>query len=142
MFSVLFTCTLRNGIGSPTSTLWISTLSSDEKFVTEFKAFLRLFKPSTVERSHVSVKSFSTGFSSLFCVKILIVFELRSLQTVEVVSCVPVVKIIFSSNLLINMVFPALVSPEWKLIITNCHPSQNPLNEIQIKKIKIKFKKK
>lgn len=109
--------TRRKGIGNSTSTLRISTLFSADMCVTVFNDVLNFCKPSSVERSHVSVKSSSTVSPSLVSVKILIFFELRNLQIVEVDSWLPDMNILFSSILLTKMDFPELVSPLIKRIV-------------------------
>lgn len=112
--SVYVILTLRKGIGKHTSTLWTIWPSDDFIFVTSSNLVLNISTPFSVERSHLSVKSFVSSISSILVI-ILILPELRSLQIVQVDSVLGVSKILLSTKLLINEDFPDPVSPEiWK----------------------------
>lgn len=104
--------TFRNGIGNPMSTLPYSLLFVDTlMFVRSFNVFLRIFIPSFVSVSHVSVRSFSS-FSPVVCSMIIVTFsEFLILQIVLVDSRLSPSKIFLPKILLIKVDFPALVSP-------------------------------
>lgn len=104
---------MRNGIGNPMSTLRWRMLSIDDVMsVTFFNASLSTFTPLSVAKSHLFVKSVSLTTPVSLSVIILIFSELRILHIVDDDSRVLPLKILFSSILLIKVVFPALVSPK------------------------------
>lgn len=76
------------------------------------KKSLSISTPSSVSRSHFPVKSCSSLSPETFSVITLMLSELRILHMVEVDSRILPLKILFPSILLINVDFPALVSPE------------------------------
>lgn len=111
--SIRASLTFRKGMGTPMSTLRIWTLIADDVMsVMPFKKSLNTFSPSLLARSHFSVKSVSTIFPVLFSVMTLTLSESRSFMIVEVVSKFLPLKSLLFSILLINVVFPALVSPK------------------------------
>lgn len=95
------------------STLRIWTLIADDVMsVMPFKKSLNTLSPSLLARSHFSVKSVSTIFPVSFSVMTLTLFESRSFMIVEVVSKFLPLKSLLFSILLIDVVFPELVSPK------------------------------
>lgn len=83
--------------------------------VTSFKESLSIFSPSLVDKSHTSVKSLSLISPDLLSVMIRILSELRILHIVDVDSRFLPLKILLSNILLINVDFPALVSPKTQI---------------------------
>lgn len=76
------------------------------------KKSLSSITPSSMSRSHSPVKSCSSLSPETFSVITLMLSELRILHMVEIDSRSLPLKILFPSILLINVDFPALVSPE------------------------------
>lgn len=104
--------TLRKGIGKPTSTLSKASGFSDDSLSVSFcRVFLNIFTPSLVVRSHLFVRSNSTGLPSERFATISILLELCNLHIVEVDSKRLSLNIFFCNILLTNVDFPALVSP-------------------------------
>lgn len=103
--------TFKKGTGMAISTLINSLLSlATVKSVNGFKASRRHFSPSLVDIS-VPLKSFSSISPVFFSVLIITFSEFRILHTVDVDSLFLGLKIFIPSILLINVDFPALVSP-------------------------------
>lgn len=81
------------------------------------KKSLSSVTPSSVSMSHSPVNSCSSLSPDTFSVVTLILSELRILNTVEVDSRILSLKILFPNILLINVDFPALVSPKRNAMI-------------------------
>lgn len=106
--------TFRKGIGNPMSTLRYCLLSFDNVMsVRFFKVLLSSLIPSSVLTSH-SLRSITSFLPDTFSTMIRTLSEYRILHTVEVVSRVLPLKSLFPNILLINVDFPALVSPAKK----------------------------
>ena len=106
------TITFRNGMGSPMSTLLYCLLSCDNVIsVRSFNLLLSIRRPSSVLLSHLPSRSITSIWPDKCSTVICTLSELRILHTVEVDSRVLPLKIFFSKILLINVDFPALVSP-------------------------------
>ena len=111
--------TFRKGMGNPMSTLRYCLLSSDNVMsVRFFKVPLSVLRPSSVLTSQ-SVRSISFFSPDTFSKMIRTLSEFRILHTVEVDSRFLPLKIFFPIILLINVDFPAHVSPAKKK--KECH---------------------
>lgn len=99
-------------MGKPMSTLLM--FSSEDihvRSVLVSRKALSIATPSSVPRSHSSVKSCASFSPVTFSVMTLILSELRILHIVEVDSKILPLKMFFPNILLIKVDLPALVSP-------------------------------
>lgn len=104
--------TFRNGIGNPTSTYSKLTLPADTDIsVSSVNTSRSISTPDSSLISHFPGRSMLTIDPSLHLVSIFTASRLRILHIVDVDSTVWPLKIFFRSILLINVDFPALVSP-------------------------------
>lgn len=104
--------TWRKWMGKPMSTLLM--FSSEDIHVRSVffsRKSLSIATPSSVPRSHSSVKSCTSLSPVVFSVMTLILSELRILHIVEVDSKILPLKMSFPNILLIKVDLPALVSP-------------------------------